>query len=67
MYRGESYASVHGMVKANLELTDSAEKLQKHYQCLLEILDDLGKPAADVGKTIAAQLSTLTGKIYMCI
>ena len=67
MHTGESYASVYGEIKANLEFINSAEKVQTYYQRFLKILDGLGKPVADVGKSIAAQLSTLTGKIYMYI
>ena len=53
------------MIKARLESTNSSEKVQT--QSLLEILDDLGGPAAVVAKCIATQLSTLTGKLYMYI
>ena len=67
MYMDKSYTSVYGEIKANLELMDSSEKLQTYYQRFLKILDDLGKPVADVSKSITTQLSTLTGKIYMYI
>ena len=63
----ESYGSVYAEIKANLEFPKSAEKLQTYYQHFLEILDNLGKPVARVSKSIAAQLSILTGKIYMYI
>ena len=66
-YRDESYTSVYAEIKTNLELTNSAEKLQMHCQHFLKILDNLGQPVADVSKSIATQLSTLTGKIYMHI
>ena len=64
---GESFTSVYADIKANLEFINSAEKVQTYYQRLLKILDNLGKPVADVGKSIAAQLSTVTGKIYMYV
>ena len=66
-YTDENYASVYAEIKANLEFPKSAEKLQTYYQRFLKILDNLGKPVARVSKSIAAQLSILTGKIYMNI
>ena len=63
----ESHGSLYAEIKANLEFPKSAEKLQTYYQRFLKILDNLGKPVAHVSKSIAAQLSTLTGKIYMYI
>ena len=65
--RPKKFTSVYDEIKAGLQSTNSAEEVQTHYQSLLKILDDLGGPAAVVGKSIATQLSTLTGKIYMYI
>ena len=61
------FTSYYDDLKARLESTNSAEELQMYYQRFLKILDNLGKPVAHVSKSIAAQLSTLTGKIYMNI
>ena len=63
----ENYGGVYAEIKARLEFPSSAQKLQTYYQHFLGILDNLGKPTALVGKRIGAQLSTLTGKIYMYI
>ena len=61
------FTRIYDDFKARLESTNSAEKLQMHYQRLLKSLDNLGEPVAVVNKSIATQLSTLTGKIYMHI
>ena len=58
---------IYHLFNARLGSTDSTEEVQTHCQRFLEILDHLGKSAAVVGKSIAAQLSTLTGKIFMYI
>ena len=61
------FTSIYDEVKARLGSTNSAEELQTYYQRFLKILDNLGKTVACVTKSIAKQLSTLTGKIYMNI
>ena len=58
---------IYDEFKARLEFPSSAENLQTYYQRFLKVLDNLGKPVAHVSKSIATQLSTLTGKIYMYI
>ena len=61
------FSSIYDELKARLASTNSAEEMQTYYQRFLEVLCDLGGPVALVGESIATQLSTLTGKLYMYI
>ena len=59
--KDKKFTSVFSEFKAGLDLKTTEEEMQKHCECFIKILDNLGGPAASAGKCIAEKLATLKG------
>ena len=57
--RSENFADIANEFKTGLKLRKTVEEIQTHCHCLVRILEDLGGPAAIVGRDLAVELSTL--------
>ena len=60
--RSENFADIANEFKTGLKLRKTIEEIQTHCYCLVRILEDLGGPAAIVGRNLATELSTLTAQ-----
>ena len=57
MKERKNFLSIFNEFKAGFNSKTNVLEVQKHYQCFIEILDDLGGPVAAVGKNLASELS----------
>ena len=57
--RSENFADIANEFKTGLKLRKTVEEIQTLCHCLVRILEDLGGPAAIVGRDLATELSTL--------
>ena len=59
--KDKNFTSIFKEFKAGLNLRTTEEEMQKHCECFIKILDDLGGPAALAGKCIAEKLAPVNG------
>ena len=57
--RSENFADIANEFKTGLKLRKTVEEIQTLCHCLVRILEDLGGPAAIVGRNLTAELSIL--------
>ena len=57
--RSENFADIANEFKTGLKLGKTVEEIQTLCHCLVRILEDLGGPAAIVGRNLTAELSKL--------
>ena len=57
MKERKNFLSIYDEFKAGFDSKTNVSEVQKHYQCFIEILDDLGGPVPAVGKNLASELS----------
>ena len=55
--KDKNFTNVFSELKVGLELKSTEADMLKHCECLIKILEDLGGPAAIVGKYLAARLT----------
>lgn len=60
----ENFADIIANFISVIELGKSVEEVQKHYQRFIEILEELGGPAAIAGRELSTELTTLVGMVY---
>ena len=60
--KSESFTNIASEFKTGMKLRKTVEEIQTHCHCLVRILEDLGGPAAIVGRNLAAELSTLAAQ-----
>ena len=55
--KDKNFSNVFSELKVGLELKTTEADMLKHCECIIKILEDLGGPAAIVGKYLAVQLT----------
>ena len=55
--KDKNFTNVFSELKVGLELKTTEAEMLKHCECVIKILEDLGGPAATVGKYLAVQLT----------
>ena len=60
--RNENFADIASEIKTGLKLRKTVKEIQTQCHCLVRILEDLGGPAATVGRNLIAELSMLVLK-----
>ena len=60
----ENFTDIANEFKTGLKLKNTVEEIQTDCHCLVRILEDLGGPAAIVGRNLATELSTLATQYY---
>ena len=55
--KDKNFTNVFSELKVGLELKSTEADMLKHCECVIKILEDLGGPAAIVGKYLAARLT----------
>ena len=62
--RSENFADIANELKTGLKFGKTVEEIQTDCHRLVRILEDLGGPAAIVGRNLAAELSTLATQYH---
>ena len=57
--RSENFGDIANEFKTGLKLRKTVEEIQTDCHCLVRILEDLGGPAAILGRNLTAELSKL--------
>ena len=60
----KNFADIMDNFVSLLDLGKSVEEVLKHYQRFIEILEELGGPAAIAGRELSTELTTLAGMVY---